>query len=713
MPRIRLSLLAALTCQTILAGSALAQDVLELQTILLEGQAPDPAGPATSPNAQTLTGSKSSVAMTEIPQSVSVVSREEFDALNATKLDAALNYQAGVVGQPYGYDSDTNWVFIRGFNATATGAFQDGLPNFSYGFGGFYVDPLLVERLDVLKGAASVLYGGANPGGLVNTVTRMAQRGNFGQAEIGADETGGLWGSVDVNRQITPQTQVRGLAKLERVDGHGAFDPGYRGVLSGMARHETGAGAVLSFGLDYTKIDETHVGDAWLPYVGTVVDAPFGRIPKEFNTGEPHHDSYKRDQLIGRLGYAQDFDNWRLENTFRLAWSDVAEDSVYAYGYAGFAQTPQDAAGTLSRLVFDHDTQSFSVLNDLRAETTVELGPTSHRLTGGVDAKYFRMDQIQASATGTGLTIVDPVYGAVQPAAVPYIDQTLDQTQVGLYLQDQIRWGDGWVVTANGRYDHVDTTTSVNRANGAAPLDRKDGEFSWRLGLAKELPGGLTPYVSASSYFNPQIVNDSAGNAISPETGRQIEAGVKWAPNDDLLVTGAVFQIDRQNVSQTQWDASIPGNVYRQIGEVRSRGVELEAQGAITDHLKVAAAFTHQDLEIKRDVDETLHGKTPYTAPKQTAALKLIWTPEALPEVTLTGGVRWTGSSWADNANTLKVPGHTLLDAGVNWRFAEDWQANLSVTNLLDEDYVASCQTGYWCYYGEGRKASLTLRKSF
>lgn len=711
MAKLRLSLLAALSCQTILASPTLAQSFLELDPILLEGRAPDPAGPATSPNAQTLTGSKMSVAVTEIPQSVSVVSRAELEGTNAAKLDSALTYRAGVLGQPYGYDSDTNWIFIRGFNATATGAFQDGLPNFSYGFGGFYVDPVLVERLDVLKGASSALYGGSNPGGLVNTVTRTAQPGNFGQAELGVDEMGGVWGTLDVNRQISDATSVRGIAKLERVDGHGAFDDGYRGVLSGMLRHETGAGGTLTFGLDYTGIDETHVGDAWLPYVGTVKAAPFGRIPHEFNTGEPNHDSYTRDQIAARVGYAQEFDDWRLENAFRLGWSDVAEDSVYAYGYSGFAQTPQDAQGTLSRLVFDHETETLSFMNDLRAETFLDLGPTSHRLTVGFDAKHFRMDQIQASATGTPLTIVNPVYGAAQPAAVPYIDQKLDQTQLGLYLQDQIRWGDGWIVTANGRYDWVDTSTGVNKATGDAGLDRTDGEFSWRLGFAKEMPGGFTPYVSASSYFNPQIVNSASGNEVQPESGTQFEAGVKWAPNDDLLVTASIFQINRENVSQSQWNGT--ANVYRQIGEVRSRGVEIEAQGALTPNLQASAALTVLDLEIKEDVNPLLLGKTPYTAPEKTAAARLSWTPEAAPDWTLTGGLRWVGSSWADNENTLKVPSHTLVDLGVNWRFAEDWQANLAVSNLLDKDYVSSCQTGYWCYYGEGRKASLTLRKSF
>ncbi len=716
MARFRLSLLAALSCQTILAGQAAAQstaqDSLLLEPIVLEGRA-DPSAPISGPDPETATGSKTAVPVTETPQSISVVGRAEMDSENLTKLDAAFNYRAGVTGQPYGYDSDTNWVFVRGFNATATGAFQDGMPNFSYGFGGFYVDPVLVERVEVLKGASSALYGGANPGGLVNSVTRKPQPGNFGEAELGVDETGGVWGTLDLNRQLTPNTEALGILKLERVDGHGAFDPGLHGVASGSIRHRVEGGPELTFGIDYTRVDEKHVGDAWLPYVGTVKDAPFGRIAREFNTGEPDHDSYKRDQIVGRFGVAQDVGDWRLENNMRLGWSKVGEDSVYAYGYAGFSQTPTDDVGTMSRLVFDHRTESTTFLNDARASTTLDLGPTTHDLAIGADLKYFRMDQVQASASGTPLTFDDPAYGAAQAKAVPYLDQKLDQTQLGLYLQDQIRFGEGWIATANGRYDWVDTSSGVNRATGAAGADRKDGEFSWRLGLAKELPGGITPYVSASSYFNPQIVNDANGAKIAPETGRQFEAGVKWAPNEDLLVTLAAFDLTRENISQSVWDPDIFANVYQQIGAARSRGVEIEAQGAITENLKISAAATLMDVEVTEDVNRAIIGKVPYTIAEKSAALKLAWTPEFAPDLTFVGGVRWNGPSWADNENTLKVPSHTLVDVGLAYRFSEDLQANLAVTNLFDKEYVASCQTGYWCYYGEGRRASLTLRKAF
>ncbi|TMV72420.1 TonB-dependent siderophore receptor, partial [Thioclava sp. BHET1] len=513
MQPMRLSLLAFLlgqTALTFLPGAAAAQDTTDLAAIHIRSkdQKSNGTGPVKSANAVTLTGSKTAIPITEIPQSVTVVSHKELQSGNYQKLDAALSYSAGVVGQPYGYDSDTNWFNIRGFSATATGAYEDGLQNFSYGFGGFYIDPILIQRVEVLKGASSVLYGGSNPGGLINFVSKYPTGKDTTAIELGADQHGGLWASIDANRRIDARTSYRLIAKAERVDGNGAFSPGFHGVVSGAVTRVLDDGAALTFGLDYTRVDEDHVGSDWLPYYGTVKPTRFGYIPRNFNTGEPDHDSYKRDQVMAHLHYTRTLGDWTFEDTARAGWSDIDEKSVYAYGYVGYATSPVDADGSM---VFDQHTKTGTFLNDAHVSTTRQLGATQHTILLGLDFKSFYMDQVQSSATGTTLTFVDPQYGATQPAAVPYIDQTLHQTQVGLYAQDQIRWGKGWIATANLRNDWVHTSTGTNHATGVAGMSRDDSELSWRLGIAKELPGGLVPYASVSSYFSPQIVTDSNG----------------------------------------------------------------------------------------------------------------------------------------------------------------------------------------------------------
>ncbi|MFT4149319.1 MAG: TonB-dependent siderophore receptor [Paracoccaceae bacterium] len=721
-----LSSLARLMGQTallafVLPAAAVAQqeDTVVLNEIVLKAGENGATGPvANRANPATLTGSKVAAKLTEIPQSVSVIGAEELDQMNVNKVDGALAYSAGVQTQPYGYDSDTNWFFVRGFAGTATGAFLDGLPSYSYGFGGFYIDPFELERIEVLRGPASALYGAANPGGIVNMVSKRPTGETGGKDELGVDESGRVWLSTDRQGVISDNLQYRFVAKAERTDDMGVFEPGSRFLLAPSLQYTTAGGTEITLGLSYDKIDEDHVGGAWLPYYGAVKDASatFGRIDRDFNSGEPGYDEYKRDQVMLSSEIAHSFDSgWRLVNNTRLGWSHLKESSVYAYGYAGYAMTPTDPDNTLSRIFFQHDTTARTVMNDLRLENDFATGGVQHRFMVGLDAKWFDMDQVQASVAwpdaATGLSASNPVYGAAQPDTTPYLDNIVRQTQIGLYLQDQIKWGNGWTATANLRHDIAETSVSDDRFTGAEGSSRRDGETTWRLGVTKEFAGGLAAYASASSYFNPQVVTTTAGNAISPETGNQKEIGLKWSPADTTLVTLSLFDIDREDISQSVWNGA--GYDYYQIGKVNSRGVELEARHDFGNGLKLQAALTSMKVEVKDDVDTTLIGKTPYGTVEKMASVKVDYDLPSVPGLTLTAGVRHLGSSWADNANTLKVPSVTLVDAGVSYDFAPDWNANLAVTNLADKTYVAACQTGFSCFYGEGRRVSLAISHKF
>ena len=699
-----------------LPAAAFAQEATTLDTVVLDGSgdATGPVGDQTNP--ATTTGSKMAAKITEIPQSVSVIGSEQLTAGNITKVDAALSYSAGVQAQPYGYDSDTNWFFVRGFSGTSTGAFLDGLSSYSYGFGGFFIDSAGLERIEVLRGPASALYGASNPGGIINMVSKRPTGETGGTDTMGVDSTGRVW--LETDRQGVTSTDLawRFVGRAERTDDMGVFDDGSRLFLAPSVRFALDSGTEITLAATYTKIDEDHVGGGWLPYVGTVVDAPFGRIDRDFNTSEPAYDWYKRDQVTVSAEISHQFDGgWRLVNNSRIGWSDVDESALYAYGYLGFSPTPTDDDFTLSRIFFQHQTETQTALNDLRLENTFQTGGAEHRLMLGFDAKWFEMDQVQASVawpdSATGLSVTNPVYGGVQPATTPYLDNVVTQTQFGLYAQDQIRWGDGWIATVNLRHDIARTEVSDDRTTGAEGSDRKDGETTWRLGLAKELGNGLTAYGSASTYFNPQVVTTSAGNAVGPETGHQAEIGVKWAPTNSTLVTFAAFDMTRENISQSMWTGA--GYDYFQLGEVRSRGLELEAQHNFGNGLTVSASATTMDITIEDDIDTTIIGNRPYIAVEQMATLKADYALASVPGLTLSGGVRFLGSSWADNANTLKVPSVTLLDAGASYEFADGWKANLAITNLTDEVYVASCQNATGCYYGEERRASLSLARKF
>ncbi|WP_375687144.1 TonB-dependent siderophore receptor [Pseudooceanicola sp. LIPI14-2-Ac024] len=708
----------ALIAVAALPGLALAQEATTLQPITVEGTDDDGNGPvAGQANPMTQAGTKTGVPVTKVPQSVSVVSREELEQDNIVKLDAALEYVAGAEGAPFGFDSDTNWFRLRGFDATQTGVYQDGLQHFSYGFGGFYIDPALVERVDVLKGPASVLYGGANPGGIINYVSRLPTGDTGGKLSVGVDETGS--GEVTYDQQGVTANGLawRFTGKLARQDGRGAFDPGWRGVIAPSVSYTTDAGTKLTFALSYTKIDETHVGGAWLPYVGTVEAAPFGYIDREFNTGDPDYDWYKRDQILATGIVEHQLDSgWKLTNTTRVGWAEIDESAPYAYGYGDgaawnptftnhFQNNPVGGTDTLSRIFFEHQTTTKTVLNDFRLEGTAFTGAARHNLLFGADVKWFEMTQVQSSVsspTAPVISIGSPSYGGISVTPSPYIDNTITQKQLGIYAQDRIEWGQGWIATLNARYDWVDT-----EAVGTPAYDYTDGEFSWRIGLAREFENGVTPYVSAATFFNPLVGTSSLG-ALYPETGEQIEAGVKWQPSgSNLLLTAAAFQIERNGV------VTGPFGAETQLGQVRSRGFELEAKGDIAPNLRLTAAFTAMDVEITEDADASLIGNTPGGTMERQAALKLTYDVPQVPGLSINGGIRYRGESWADDANTAKVPDVWLIDAGASFDFADGWNANLAVSNLADRTYVASCDGTLSCFYGEGRRVSLVVSKEW
>ncbi|NIY73317.1 TonB-dependent siderophore receptor [Marivivens donghaensis] len=698
----------------LMTAPAFAQDVIDLQEITVDVVVDDGTGPAEGANPATLSGTKTAAPLTEVPQSVSVVGSDTLIQQNARKVDEALAYTPGVQAAPYGYDSDTNWFFVRGFAATATGAFVDGLQNFSYGFGGFYVDPYQLERVEVVRGASSALYGGSNPGGLVNMTTKRPTGEETREVETGIDSDGGAWVATDINTTRNG-VDYRLTARAAQTSGNGVFEDGYRGFIAPSATFQTANGE-LNVSASYTNIQEDHVGNSWLPYVGTVEEADFGYIARDFNSGEPGYDWYDREQFTLGAEYTGALGEWALTSNNRFSYADVSEGSVYAYGYNGYSATPTDADNTLSRIKFDHFTETTSFASDNRIENTYVTGGMEHDLMFGLDLRTVEIDQVQSSVAwpdaATTLSASDPQYGAAQPDTSPYADNVINQTQVGLYAQDQIRFGDGWIATLTGRQDWVETTASEDRTSGAAGSNREDSEFSGRVAIAKEMANGWTPYASISTYFLPQIETSSAGADITPETGEQREIGAKWASADGSSFVGvSAFQIDRTGIVQSTWNGA--GYDYTQLGEVRSTGFELEANHDFGNGVKAQLALTTMDVEVRDDANAALVGKTPYATIEDQASLHFKWTPTALPALTLNGGVRYSGASWADNANTQAVPAVTLYDAGANYAFNDSWSANLAVTNLADTTYVASCQTNLNCFYGEGRNVSLAVRHSF
>ncbi|OLP59287.1 ferrichrome-iron receptor [Xaviernesmea oryzae] len=698
------------------AGSA--AQATQLETITVEGRG-DAAGtgPVDGYVAKRSTaGSKSGADLVAIPQSVSVIARQELEDRGVvTKVDEALRYTAGVTSQPFGTDADTDWFYIRGFDATQTGVFLDGLNLYSYGFGGFQIDAYGLERVDVLKGPASVLYGGANPGGIIDLVRKRPDDTPSREVEIGVNNFGNAFFGFDVNDKATDDGVVtyRVTGKIAGGEQETDYSNDLRGFIMPQITYKPDDATSLTVYAMISGLDQRHTGNGFLPYEGTVTSAPFGRIDRDSFFSEPDLDKGRADQQIVGTEFKHEFDNgWIFSQSLRYAHLDKHEVLFYPYGYVNTTDPSNAGYYQLNRIGFEHDTKVSSFAIDNRLNGTVTTGPLSHELLVGLDYKHYRLDQVQAvpawPAAATPIDPVDPIYGLPQPdISGTYLDQVLTLRQLGLYAQDQIRFGNGWLVTLNGRHDWVDTESD---ARIGTSYSANDSASSGRAGLAYEFSNGVTPYVSAATFFNPLIGTAYNGGALKPEEGHQVEAGVKYAPSFmDALLTASVFHIVKQNVALTR-----PDFLQEQLGEVTSTGVELEGKVNLNRNWRALASYSYTDLEITEDLNPALIGKRPYLIPTHQAAfwLDYLVTDGAADGLSLGAGLRYQGKSYADNLNQFEVPDALLVDAAVRYE-KNGWGAALNVANLFDKDYVSGCQGVSTCGYGAGRTITLKLSKKF
>lgn len=665
-------------------------------------------------------GSKSDTPLKEIPQSVSVVGRQEMDDRGVvTKVDEVLRYTPGVTAEPFGTDPDTDWFYIRGFNATQTGVFLDGLNLFSYGFGGFQMDAYGLERVEVLKGPASVLYGGANPGGIVQMISKRPQDEPIRETEIGINNFGNAFFGFDLGDKIDDEGvwKYRVTGKVSGGDNYTDYSEDLRGFIMPQITFEPDAQTSATVYGYFSALDQVHIGNGFLPYVGTVVDAPFGKLDRKAFYGEPDIDNGRVYQSMVGYEVKHELDNgWKLSQNARYGHLYKHEEGPYLNGWENTDANGQPILDPvtndymLNRVGYDGVSKVDTFNVDNRAETEFETGAVQHSLLLGFDYKYYRLDQVQACCGSNSIGALNPIYGTPQGAGFVYANNIVTQQQIGVYAQDQLRFGDGWIVTLNGRYDYVDTKLH-DRSAAAASRSSHDDAISGRAGLAYEFSNGVTPYVSAATFFNPLIDTLSNGTAAKPEEGYQLESGIKYEPTFfNGSITASVFKIEKQNALYTAGGFA----TAQQLGEVTSQGLELEAKANLDENWKVLAAYSYTDMEITKDANPNVIGKSPFVVPNQTASLWLdyAFTNDALDGLSLGTGVRYQGKSWADNENTLRVPSASVLDAAIRYT-KNDWTASINVSNIFDREYVKSCQTASTCGWGDSRTITFKLSKKW
>ena len=288
----------------------------------------------------------------------------------------------------------------------------------------------------------------------------------------------------------------------------------------------------------------------------------------------------------------------------------------------------------------------------------------------------------------------------------PYLVNADSFTQLGLYAQDQIKLTDRLTLVVGGRQDFADNRVQ-DRLTPANSNGRSDNAFTYRTALIYNYDFGLAPYISYSTSFQPQIGSDANNIAFKPETGDQIEGGVKFEPpGAGYFLTLAGFDIRRDNVL-----TPVPNTFFQsQIGQVRSTGFEAQFTATLAAGLNVVAAYTIYGLTVEKSADPSTIGKVPVSIPEDFASLFLDYTIPTgdLRGFGFGGGVRYIGRSYADTLNTLRVPEYVLFDAQVHYNW-DKWRFAVNATNIADRRFVSSCQSGLSCFYGDARRVLASV----
>ncbi|MEE4450545.1 TonB-dependent siderophore receptor [Novosphingobium resinovorum] len=640
------------------------------------------------------TATKTDTPITEIPQSVSVIGRDEIEMRGALNMMDIVAQTPGISVNTYGPDNrGWEYINIRGFSANS-GNFRDGLSQANFGVVYYMTDPYAVERVEVLRGPSSVIYGQADAGGIINRISKRPtadpiheialQYGSFDRKQAAFD----FGGAIDTGKTLS--ARLVGVA-LDSNDQDSYPD----GTRIDRQRY------MLAPSLRWQPSDDTSltVLGQWLksksgedPYYAVAADLSLTRV----KMGDYSFSDFKQDQWS--LGYEFEHrfsDSWSFQQNARYSEVSLDRRAIWVnelqadgHTYSRFARTWNDG---IKQLSFDS-----------RINGSLNTGAIEHVIVAGVDYNHQTGTALRRRGPAPDLDLLAPVYGQVIATPTGVLqDFTQRQRQIGLYAQDQIKAGEHWVLTLGGRMDFARAITD-NRRSSTRTV-QKDEAFSGRAGLTYLIGNGLAPYVSYTESFLPALGLDANGEPFKPTRGRQVEAGLKYRPEgSSLLLTAAFFNLTKTNV--VTYD-NMTGDA-RQIGKQRSRGLELEAKAEVLPGLNATASYTRLFGKIVQSADATEVGKKPAIIPEQTASAWLDYT--ALMGLGLGVGVNYTGERPNDEANTTIEPGFWLFNASAHYETGP-WRLIVSASNLFNNNYNTICYHGE-CYLGEKRSVTATLR---
>ncbi|EJL85253.1 TonB-dependent siderophore receptor [Herbaspirillum sp. CF444] len=637
---------------------------------------------------------KSSVPLSQTPQSISVVPRAVLDSQQAVTLSDALKNVTGVVSNQYGR---RGWddLIIRG-QVASDSLYLDGLRTAA---SNRVAEQLFgLEQVEVVKGPASLLYGLVLPGGLVNMVSKRPQGYDFANADVTIGSHDFREATVDLNKSLSENGKqafrINGLiSNSNDATNYVWFKNRY--IAPSLSLD---LGARTDFTILTSFQERGYIRQQGLPLSGSITGNINGSLPRSLFIGEPTAKPY--NAIETRLGYSLTHrfdDGWTLHNNLR--WQQFTMS-----GQLIAANVLNASSQTLTRTATDQTYTGQTFTMDTNLQRSFDTAVGKHEVTFGTDYLNTREDVRSFTCTVAALNVYNPVYGArVVCPTTPTTNTSTTIRDLGIYLRDQIRFGDRWQLVAGLRRDN--TATYSDNLRTSTHTNNPAGANTGSAALMYEVARGVRPYVSYATSFYPNSGTDASGNTFKPETGKQVEAGVKVEMDEGRTnLNMAVFDLHRRNVLVS--DTANTGFSVA-VGEQRSRGFEIGLTSDFKNGLSLIAGYAYTAATVTDDGGQsvTTVGQWLDNVPRHSFNTSARYRFKGeLNGWELNGGVR--GQSM-QRTSGYRLPGYVVADAGVAYNAAR-WRAALNVKNLFNTEYYAG-GVARAVALGDDRTIMLTL----
>ena len=656
------------------------------------------------------TATKTALDPEKTPMSYSRIEQETLQQRQADSVASALRYEPGVSSESRGTVGIFDEYTLRGFKNYSN--FYDGM---RLPYDGTWnlmpqVDAYATEAVEVLKGPASSLYGYNEPGGMVNQIAKTPKNTPENEIRLRAGTNNLKEIAIDSTGPINDTTNYRMVALAREKDGQMQTTEEKRVLINPSIEYKPSNNISVLANL-YYQDDPHQVPSTPLPSVGTVYKASYGKLDADAYAGDKWNDFSKK------VFMPSETINWKIndlltfKHTLRYTDADAQQKNTYHKGFS------EGLDSQLIRTAYTTDEKMTNWATDNQLAYSLITDNTSHNLLLGVDYQKTDSTAKYADAIYSGvptIDLADPDYDQFREIDLNLtgyqLSNDIEQSQLGVYLQDEIQWKK-WTVVAGLRHDNYKNTT-IAKSPGVADntIGYTAKHTSGRLSSMYQFDNGFAPYASFSQSFQPVVsMFYSTNEPLKPTTANQIEAGVKYvSPDKATKATFAAYDIKKKNepLNSSDW------LTVTQTGEITSKGFEISADHRFNKWLNVGLGYGYVDAEITKDEFHPEYvGKMPQQVAKHNATLWASMKPNAKTAVQV--GVRHIAGMQIDRENSDTLPSVTLVDLAGSYQINPTFDVGLTVSNLFDKTYVGSCYDRNNCWMGAERQASVSLTAKF